>query len=450
MASIRGILGIFSREATRDGGTALDGEELVTFIRRCTDSALIDDALQQAGHAPFWPQDERTLRFYQAAGDDKPLAARLKAAADRSAQARRAALAHLFAVPDPQLQAVLPRRQIALAHLIAADTAQPENSRSFMRLIRAPRIMRLAGTQQADDTLAAWGGDITDALRATAAAPHAALLAHITLQIGEMVQLWLHMACGGAIPAALDATLRATLRTAAQAPADSATAFAALRIAIAACPRLPAPDRAASMEVAESAAVLIRALPTLAHEHMFTCRDDRALVHRGWGERLDIHTHALWLDGASSAHLTRLTDMLAQRPVHTPLPALAFGEAAQMVGICVNRADGVRDMIGVKSAPYDALAEMALFARLIATAGGNRALRQYWDKCEETGVPSLIGTQMGLVLGDLQQVFEELTRRTRYHTTPDVRRLQDRMLVRALSPRATPPVSVHPVLSDSA
>lgn len=454
MANIRGILNIFSREVRRGrDADVLSGDELVSFIRRCTDANLIDAGLQQAGRAPFWPQDLRHRLFYQSAQDDRPLAARLKAAAERSAQARRSALAHLYAAPAPDLEAALPRRHVAMAQLVAVDEANPEDSHGFMRLLRTPRIMRMAGTQQVMDAMTGWGGDITSAMAdGSADARHRALLSHIISQLGDVVQLWLQIACEGAIPAALDAALRSTIHAAAQAPEQSASAFAALRIEIAATPRMPAGDRAASMEVAETVAALIRALPKLAHEDLFTCRDDRALIQRGWGERLDIHNSVIWLDSATAVYMTRLGELLDKRMPHDgALPALAAGDGEYTAGLVITQPSTVRDELGQRATPHEALAEMAVFGRLIARSGGNRALRQYWDKCEETGVPSQIGLHMGLVLGDLQTAFEHLTRRDRYHDAPDLRRLQDRMLVRALSPAAaTQQAPAAAPLSDSA
>lgn len=453
MTSIRGILNIFTREVVRGReADVLSGDELIAFIRRCTDTNLIDGGLQQAGSAPFWPQDQRHRLFYQSAAQDRQLAARLKLAAERSAQARRSALAHLYAAPAPQLEAALPRRQIAIAQLVAADAATADNSRGFMRLLRAPRTLRMHSNQQLLDTMTGWGGDITASYTDNdPAAQHRALIAHIVMQIGDIVQLWLQIACEGAVPAALDAALRNTMHTAAQSPETSASAFAALRIEIAAAPRLPAGDRAASMDVAETAAAIIRALPAMAHEKLFTCRDDRQLIQRGYGDRLDVHNHVIWLDDATAACMARLGDLLAKRLPHDGgLPALAAGDAEQTAGIVTTHASTVRDELGERSAPHEALAEMAVFGRLIAKSGGNRALRQYWDKCEETGVPSRIGLQMGLVLGDMQHMFEQLTRRDRYDSQPDLRRLQDRMLVRALSPRE-PAAQVAPApLGDSA
>ncbi len=452
MASIRGILNIFTREVSRGRDVdVLSGDELIAFIRRCTDPNLIDGGLQQAGAAPFWPQDSQHRLFYHAALQDRPLAARLKLAAERSAQARRAALAHLYAAPAPQLESALPRRHVALAQLVAADANDPDNTRGFMRLLRAPRHLRMHSNQQVMDTMTGWGGDITDALRdPDPAARQRALDAHIIMQIGDLVQLWLQIACEGAVPAALDAALRATMQTAAKDPEHAASAFAALRIEIAAAPRLPAGDRAASMDVAESAAALIRALPALAHEELFTCRDDRALIQRGFGDRLDVHNHVIWLDAPSAALLERLGALLEKRLPHDAgLPVLAADEGEQTAGLVITRAASVRDELGERSAPHEALAEMAVFGRLIAQYGGNRALRQYWDRCEETGVPSRIGAQMGLVLGDMQHVFEQLTRRDRYDSAPDLRRLQDRMLVRALS-RDTNAQATPAPLGDSA
>lgn len=448
MASIRGILTIFSREVRRGrAADVLSGDALIPFIRRCLDTNLIDAGLQQAGHAPFWPQDQRHRLFYQAISDDRPLAARLKAAAERSAPARRAALAHLYAAPSPQLEAALPRRHYAIAQLVAADADAPETSRGFMRLLRTPRIMRMAATQQTVDTMTGWGGDITAAM-ADPDARHQALLGQIITQIGDVVQVWLHLTCEGAIPAALDAALRHTIQAAAQAPEAAAGAFAALRIEIAAAPRLPAGERAAGMEVAETAAAIIRALPAQAHEELFTCRDDRALIQRGWGDRLDVHNHVIWLDAATAARMARLSELLTQRlPPEGVPPVMLSGEGEQTAGLVVTMPHSVRDELGERSAPYEALAEMAVFGRLIAHAGGNRALRQYWDKCEETGVPSRIGLHMGLGLSDLQSAFEHLTRRDRYHDAPDLCLLQDRALTRVLS--ASAPVATA-TLSDSA
>ena len=85
MASIRGILNIFTREVSRGRDVdVLSGDELIAFTRRCTDPNLIDGGLQQAGAAPFWPQDSQHRLFYHAALQDRPLAARLKLAAERS------------------------------------------------------------------------------------------------------------------------------------------------------------------------------------------------------------------------------------------------------------------------------------------------------------------------------------------------------------------------------
>lgn len=443
MASIRGILNIFTREVVRGrDADVLSGDELIAFIRRCTDPNLIDGGLQQAGAAPFWPQDQRHRLFYHAALQDRPLAARLKLAAERSAQARRSALAHLYAAPAPQLEAALPRRHIAIAQLIAADDSDPDNSRGFMRLMRAPRHHGMHSNQQVFDTMSGWGGDITDAVTSgDASAQHRSLLAHIIAQVGDIVHLWLQIACESSVPASLDAALRQTMHSAARDPEHTASAFAALRIEIAAAPRLPAGDRAASMDVAETAAAIIRSLPSLAHEELFTCRDDRTLIQRGFGDRLDVHNHVIWLDAATAANIERLGAMLAKRLPHDAgLPVLAAGDGEQTAGIVTTRAASVRDELGERSAPHEALAEMAVFGRLIAKHGGNRALRQYWDKCEETGVPSRIGAQMGLVLGDMQHAFEQLTRRDRYDSAPDLKRLQDRMLVRALNrtAQATP------------
>lgn len=449
MTGIRGILGIFTREVSRGrDDSPLVGEELIAFVRRCTDSNLIDAGFQQAGRAPFWPQDLRHRLFYQSTAEDRPLAARMKAAAERSAPARRAALAHMAVTPDPLLEAILPKRYIGVVHLVHADADQPENSRGFMRLMRLPRSMRMSGTQQVLDTLACWGGDITTASDDTTRA--AMLRTHMIRQLGDIIALWLQITCDGAVPAALDAALRTTVQTVADTPEQAQHAFAALRIEIAAAPRLPAGERAACMDVAETVAAVMRALNRLPAEILFACRDDRALIQRGWGDRLEVSNHVVWLDRDTADHLDRLARLIAARlPMDAGLPALAAGEGEQMGGLITTRADMVPGEVCDRGAPHEVLGEMAIFARLIGEAGGNRALRAYWQRCEETGVPSRLGTQMGLVLGDLQQTFEELTRRTRYQNVPDLKRLQDRMMVRAFAPPPAPAAKASPV-SDSA
>jgi hypothetical protein len=91
---------------------------------------------------------------------------------------------------------------------------------------------------------------------------------------------------------------------------------------------------------------------------------------------------------------------------------------------------------------------MAVFARLVGLREGNRGLRDYWPRCDEAGAPGRIGAQMGLVLGDLQETYEQLTRRGVHQSTPELARLQDRMLAQPLSPAPVPRVATN--INDSA
>lgn len=432
MTSIRQILNIFGHTARRQQADApLQGDDLVAFVRQCQDPKEIDRALTQAGQAPFWPQDARLRLFYSSAAQDRQLAARLRAAAAIGAPARRHALAHLHQTPDAALEEKLPRRILAQLHLIApADYAG--DSISYARVLQQPRSGGMK-QQRPAPTVTGFGGDITAALDA-GEAPLAALRRLAAAQIRDMLRLWLQTACGGAIPAALDGALR-DIETVAPEHADGHDSFAPLRIALAASPRLPASERAAAIDMADAAAAMIASLLHAPAEELFTCRDDQELLVQGFGDRRQIAVYAIFADKQQAAVWHRFAETMDRRLPDAAAPAVT-GVTQDMplpTGFAVTRAETAAGDLADRSHPHDALAEMAAFARLAGRAQGNRGLRQYWQACEDAGLPSRIGSQMGLMLGDLQNVYEQLTRRDIYTDTPDIRPLQDRQLSRGLA-----------------
>lgn len=432
MASIRRILNVFSREVKKRDDAALLGDDLISFVRSCQDPLAIDQALQQAGPAPFWPQDARMRLFYQSAQQDRPLAARLKAAAELGAGARRHALAHLQIAPDPLMEARLPRRRFAHLHLVSVDPLAPEDSESFMRLMQQPRTGGMKQQHPAPD-IAAFGGDVTAAV--AAGHDRVEALRHLAMrQLGDMLRLWLQLACHGAVPAQLDGAYQQAMQTAVLHPKDAAQGFAALRIAIAAAPRLPAADRASAMDMVELLATLVARLHDVTIEPLFTCRDDRDLVLRGHGDRAEVESFAAFLPDDMAAALRALAAHMARRlPADAPPPVVAVTTDMPLpIGLAVTKGEKAPAVLDDRANPCDALAELAIFARLIGRRDGNRGLRRYWQACEEAGVPSRLGQALGLMLGDLQMAYEQLTRRDVYHDTPDLRRVQDRMMARPL------------------
>lgn len=424
MASIRSLLGIFSREVSARVNAPLHGEDLVAFARAVNDPHQLDQALQQAGRAPFWPQDARMTRFYRAAMSDRALANRLKAAAELSMGARRHALAHLHMAPDPASEALLPQRHHAHVHMIAADPQDPAQSRSFMRRLRRPHVTRLMGTARHNDTLAPFGGDISGLL-ATGIMPEDAVRHVLRAQVVGLLQAGLRAAFDGVLPARLDAQL-GLLRDA----ADRTAAVSNLQRDLAVMPQRDARVRSQCMEAVDAVGAVLAYVDAAPLEFLFTCRDDRQLMQRGFGDRLRVDSYSLTLDKDTAAHFESLGALIDDES----RIVAAADDSETTAGLDIVTAASAPADLALCSQPQDALTALSLFARGISRTEGNRGLRQYWQRHEESGVTSRIGSHMGLVLADLQQLYEELTRRDVHQTTPDIRRLQDRMFVRALSP----------------
>lgn len=432
MTRIRQILGIFSSNAKREHIDApLQGDDLVAFLRQCQDPKDIDRALCMAGGAPFWPQDARLRLFYSSAAQDRQLMARLRAAAAIGHQARRHALAHLHRAPDPAVEAQLPKRMLSHLHLIA-PAPYAGDSVSYMRVLQLPRSGGMK-QQRPAPVVTSFGGDITAAV-AEGHDETTALRRLAATQICDMLRLWLQTACGGAIPAALDGALRDIAAAISTAHAEE-DAFAPLRIALAASPRLPAADRAAAIDMTDATAAMITNILHAPVEDLFTCRDDQDVLTQGFGDRRQISIRAIFADGDSAAIWHRFAEAMDKRLPDASAPAVT-GVTQDMplpTGLCVTRAEYAARDLAARPYAHDALAEMTAFARLAGTSQGNRALRQYWQTCEDAGLPSRIGSQMGLMLGDLQTVYEELTRRDIHNHAPDIRHLQDRQLSRGLA-----------------
>lgn len=432
MASIRRILSIFSRETNRPVMPLRSAEDLIAFVQQGQDPHAIDLALQQAGRAPFWPQDPRMSQFYQAAQADRHLAARLKAVADLGIVARRHRLAHLQMAPDPLTEAHLPQRYDAYVHLVAVDAALPERTRSFLRRMRQPQSARIMGNTVARDILSAFGGDISRAI-ASGDTPERALRALLAEQMGDILRAWLRTASGGALGARLDAAIQNIVAT----PAH----FAKLRVEIAASTQLGSAGRSGGMAMVDIVDRLLQHIEAAVIEPLFVCRDDRTLIQRGFGERRHISRHVIYLDDAMTAQFDQLNDLFNQtgQAAGENVTTAAADDSAQTAGLAMVTAETATLQLIDCQHPSEALAEMAIFARVHGQHSGNKGLRHYWQRHEDAGIPSRIGAQMGLALGDLQNLYEHLTRRDIYDMVPDVRRLQDRLLARTITAPATTP-----------